>query len=79
MSRRAIEITWIDSGGQEGRVWDFKDNYTWPRDEHKSIGYVLGKKKGYLYIAQSLTKDQVGRVFRIPLSCITKVKKVRAA
>lgn len=73
---KIIEITWIDSGGQDGRVWDFKDDFTWPRDEHKTIGYRLKKKDGYLYVSQSVGRDQYGRVFRIPLACIISIRKL---
>jgi hypothetical protein len=76
---KLIEITWIDSGAQEGRVWDFKEEYTWPRDEFKTIGYKLAKKDGYLYVAQSLSQYQYGRVFRIPLSCIIKIRRLKRA
>lgn len=69
-----VEITWQDSHGVVS-MWEFQDEYEEGLGEIRTIGYFIKSEKSVLYLAQSISQDQYGRIIRIPVGCI--VKKTR--
>lgn len=61
-----IEIEWLDSKGSYV-VWQFKDEYDDDIGLMKTVGYFIKQTKEALIICQSISDDQYGKVFRIPL------------
>ena len=68
---KMVLITWVDSGGVDGKVWDFKDDYDIHVLECQTIGFVVEETKQHMVVAQSQNPDQWGRLFIIPRGCIT--------
>jgi hypothetical protein len=79
---RRVEIDWIDSIS-EAVVWhNTIDVCEEPKDNFKSIGYLVDTTKNYYHLAASLHFDddgqpnRAGSIFRIPKGCVLKVRKI---
>lgn len=67
-----VEVTWLDSQGTES-IWNSKDDVVWDKEVITSVGYFVCYDSGFLYIAQSISPDQLARRFRIPRKCIESI------
>lgn len=68
-----IEILWLDSHAIDA-VWEWKDDYNEDMPVIRTIGYFVRRKDGILYVAQSISKDQYGQMFKIPLGCVRSIR-----
>lgn len=75
-SKELVHVSWVDSGGVDGAVWHFKDEYDLKLHECESVGFLVENTKQHIIIAQSQNPDQWGRLFVIPKGAITKVVKL---
>jgi hypothetical protein len=73
---KIVEVTWVDSSA-ENKIWESIDDYVDDLPLIKTVGYLLKKDKNVLVVCQSYHDDEVGRVFRIPITCILETKNIR--
>lgn len=74
-----VVVEWQDSGGKDGVVWEFKDE--WEIEPHTcySVGVLVADTKEKLVIAQSWNDDQWGRLFVIPRRCVVSIERLELA
>lgn len=71
-----IYIKWLDSGSVDGLVWQFKDDWEYKTHECETVGVFVEENEQEIIVAQSMNKDQWGRLFAIPKGSIIKTKKL---
>jgi hypothetical protein len=80
MSKRMVEIVWLDAAALTG-PWDDLGAVLSKKGRAlapiHSVGYVLGEDKQSLVLARSIGGSRVGGVAIIPASAIIKRRRVR--
>lgn len=70
-----LEVSWVDSHGVTA-MWEWQDDYDEGLAAIKTIGYFVQRKDKVLYLAQSISEQQYGRIIKIPTGCIQSVTEL---
>lgn len=67
-----VQIEWIDSWGMT-QMWEDQDDYKTKHGTMRTVGFFVKQTKTWLYLAQSVSSHQYGRIIRVPVGCVTKM------
>lgn len=74
MKYKAVYVEWIDSAMTDPGWMSEEDAVSWANDDSnntiRQIGFVVKKTKKTLLLASSVSNENIGGVFKIPVSCI---------
>ncbi len=72
-----VLVEWIDSCGLARKWHDPSIIEEYAPLKCKSVGWLGRKDTDYLVMYSSWQPDEVGDVFAIPASCVTKITKLK--
>jgi len=84
MKRELAEIEWADAFGVTDTYWQGTVK-GFPYHDHdpfvcRTTGYIVNISKNYVWVAQTIGPgDSMGGVFAIPISMITKKRRIKWA
>lgn len=65
-----IEVTWRDAWFSDGRGWESRSDYETEMDPMTSVGYHVETTEDYVILAMTISTDEFGGLFRIPVGCV---------
>ena len=72
-----MQVTWRDAWFHEGRGWESRNNYETEMAPMTSVGYHIETTDDYLILAMTISSDEFGGLFRIPVGAVLSTKILR--
>lgn len=72
-----IEVTWHDVWFSDGRGWESRESYEATMEPMTSIGYHVETNKAFLVLAMTLSADEYGGLFRIPVGAVVSSRTIK--
>ena len=71
-----VVVKWLDAYGHHDAWTMDGDAFRGKKFKVETLGYCLGRRKGYLRLCGDWAKGQKGRVFAIPCGMVLSVERI---
>jgi len=72
---KAVYVEWVDSAVTDPGWMQENEAIEWASDDSnntiRQIGFIIKKTKKTILLASRVSNENIGGVFKIPVSCIT--------